>query len=160
KYPYKFLEPSTSNFGIGLFSKYELKEMEAPKLCPDDIRTLIATFSVHDTEITLINTHPIAPLNEQYYDWRNEQLKALAKLATDTDGPLILVGDLNSTCFSPFFKQLLRDGHLSDSEVGFGIQPSWSALWWPAKSPIDCVMFRLPLDHVLIGGPLVTVDRR
>ncbi|MBS1997343.1 MAG: endonuclease/exonuclease/phosphatase family protein [Cyanobacteria bacterium SZAS LIN-2] len=159
-YPYRFIEARDGYFGIGIFSKYELSDQQKLKLCPDDILTLCATIELHGRKIRLINTHPIAPLNDLYYHWRNEQLDALDDLASRSDKPVILAGDLNTSCFSPFFKRLLKRGQLSDSEVGFGVQPSWSAQSWPLQAPIDCVLFRLPLDHVLTKGPLVTVDRR
>jgi len=159
-YPFRFVEAREGSFGIGIFSKYDLTDKQKLKLCPDDILTLCATINVHETKIRLINTHPIAPLNDLLYSWRNEQLDALADLTSQSEDPVILVGDLNLSYFSPFFKRLLNRGHLSDSEFGFGVQPSWSAQWWPLHAPFDCVLFRLPLDHVLTRGPVITVDRR
>ncbi|MBS2010363.1 MAG: endonuclease/exonuclease/phosphatase family protein [Cyanobacteria bacterium SZAS TMP-1] len=159
-YPYTFTDARDGYFGIGIFSKYELADQQLLKLCPDDIPTLCATIDVHGTKIRLVNTHPIAPLNAVFYDWRNEQLDALADLTSRSDMPVILAGDLNASCFSPFFKRLLKRGQLSDSESGFGVQPSWSAQSWPLQASFDCALFRLPLDHVLTKGPLVTVDRR
>jgi len=159
-YPHRFVEAREGNFGIGIFSKYDLQDRQELKLCPDDILTVSATIVVHGTKIKLINTHPIAPLNDLYYAWRNEQLDALADITSKSEDPVIVVGDLNVSYFSPFFKRLLNRGHLTDSEFGFGIQPSWSAQKWPLNAPIDCVLFRLPLDHVLTKGPIDTFDRR
>jgi endonuclease/exonuclease/phosphatase (EEP) superfamily protein YafD len=160
RYPYKIVEGREGNFGIGTFSKFELLDKQELKLCPDDILTLCATINVHGTKIRLINTHPIAPLNDLYYVWRNQQLDALADLASQSNDATVLVGDLNVSYFSPFLKRLLKRGQLSDSEFGFGVQPSWSAQWWPLHAPFDCVLFRLPLDHVLTKGPIVTLERR
>lgn len=159
-YPYRVIEASNGCFGIAIFSKMELLSIERLKLCPDDILTLSAFIDVHGTKLRLINTHPIAPLNDVYYGWRNQQLAALADLSNKTKEPVIVVGDLNLTYFSPFFKRLLKDGNLTDSEFGFGVQPSWSAQWWPLNAPFDCFLFRLPLDHVLFKGPITTQDRR
>ena len=89
-YPYRFVEARDGNFGIGIYSKYELKNQEKLKLCPDNILTLCATINAQGTEIRVINTHPIAPLNDLFYGWRNVQLDALADLTAREKHPVIL----------------------------------------------------------------------
>jgi len=65
--------------------------------------------------------------------------------------PLVLAGDLNTTPFSGVFTRFVRDSGLRDSNLGFGISPTWMR-----KTP----WFAIPLDHVLVSDDLLVYDRR
>ena len=70
---------------------------------------------------------------------RNEQLATLAEFARQSTHPLLLVGDLNISPWSPHFARLLADSGLRDS--GYGISPSWPVGWLPLQIPIDHALF-------------------
>jgi endonuclease/exonuclease/phosphatase (EEP) superfamily protein YafD len=71
---------------------------------------------------------------------RNRQLTEIGNFLADSAGPVILVGDLNTTPWSPAFKDLLQATGLQNSMKGFGIQPTW---------PTTIPLFWIPLDHLL-----------
>lgn len=154
EYPYQMLNPDNGYFGIGLFSKVSLAEAKTLKLSNSDILTQTAIVKIKSTSIRIINTHPIAPLNNEFLSMRNNQLKNLAALSRESNLPVVLAGDLNATQFSPYFKDLLKTGKLKDSNRGFGYQPTW-----PAQLPLlnkisECPLFRIPLDHVLVSDTI------
>jgi len=60
------------------------------------------------------------------------------------------VGDLNSSSWSPAFRDLLRDAGLRDTRLGRGVQSTWPA-WLP--------MVQIPIDHALVS-PGVRVHGR
>lgn len=160
-YPHTFMVPQPGMFGAGILSKVPLTNTEKLYLSEaPDIPTLKATAMIHGRPITILDTHPIAPLGEPTFKIRNEQLDNLADLAAKSKDPVILVGDLNVTPFSPFFKRLVQAGGYFDTTPGFGFQPSWQAQGFPFNKPIDQILFNLPLDHVLVRGPFKTMDRR
>jgi Uncharacterized protein conserved in bacteria len=146
-------------FGIGILSKVELANQEKLYLSEPDNPTLKATISVHGRPITIITTHPIAPLGEPTFQDRNKQLDRLAELPSKTKEPIVLIGDLNVTPFSPFFKRLIEKGGYADTTPGFGFQPTWVAQGFPFNRPMFDQVFNLPLDHVLVHGPLLTLSR-
>jgi endonuclease/exonuclease/phosphatase (EEP) superfamily protein YafD len=79
---------------------------------------------------------------------RNEQLEALARHARATTSlPLVVVGDLNVSPFSPQFRHLLEEGRLRSAADGFGWQPTWPSFLLPAG---------IQIDHALVS-PAVTV---
>jgi endonuclease/exonuclease/phosphatase (EEP) superfamily protein YafD len=68
------------------------------------------------------------------------QLTAIAEWARQQTGSAVVLGDLNATPWSPYFRDLLRDGGL------LNLQPGWGTFsTWPAQLPF----LRIPLDHCL-----------
>lgn len=63
---------------------------------------------------------------------------------SETRGPKLLTGDLNTTMWSHSFTGLLRESGMSDARRGFGLMPSR-----PVPPP---ALLRTPIDHCLVGG--------
>jgi endonuclease/exonuclease/phosphatase family metal-dependent hydrolase len=104
----------------------------------------VRVFSVH-------TTWPVAPASAGR---RNEQLARLAEQARAVTLPLVVVGDLNVTPFSPHFQQLLADGGLRSAADGFGWQPTWPTFMPPAGIQIDhaLVNSRVAVEHFAQGS--------
>jgi endonuclease/exonuclease/phosphatase family metal-dependent hydrolase len=85
---------------------------------------------------------------------RNQQLALLAEHARVVTLPLVVVGDMNITSFSPHFQQLLIDGGLRSAAEGFGWQPTWPTFFPPAGIQIDqaLVNSRVAVEHFTRGG--------
>jgi endonuclease/exonuclease/phosphatase (EEP) superfamily protein YafD len=81
---------------------------------------------------------------------RDRALNAAARWSRARGPRRIVLGDFNVTPWSPSFGRLVRDGRLTNSLDGFGIQVSW-----PESNPL----IRIPIDHALIGPGLATTDR-
>ena len=64
-------------------------------------------------------------------------------------GALIVVGDLNTSPWSPHFRDLLTATGLRNAAAGHGWIPTWPTWFWPAL---------IPIDHVLVRGPLGVED--
>lgn len=99
----------------------------------------------------LLATHPLPPGGADYAAWRNEQLANVAHFIGAVEGEAVVIGDLNTTPWSPYFKQLCRDADLRDSAKGFGLQVSWPTFCWPLG---------IPIDHCLVSPAIGVVDRR
>ena len=67
-------------------------------------------------------------------------------------GGSILIGDLNTTMWSPWFGRLCAKSGLSSVRRGFGVLPSW-----PAPLP---AFLRIPIDHCLVSDDLVVTGCR
>ena len=65
---------------------------------------------------------------------------AQAEAARDSPEPVLLIGDLNVTMFSPHYEQI-EDAGMTNARAGRGVQPTW-----PDWSPV-----RIPIDHVLVS---------
>jgi endonuclease/exonuclease/phosphatase (EEP) superfamily protein YafD len=100
--------------------------------------------------VHLLATHPVSPLTADRAAQRDATLARLAVRATERDAPVIVIGDLNATPWSPKLQDLLLEAELIDSQVGFGHQPSYPA----ARGRLG-----IAIDHVLHSADLTTVAR-
>lgn len=120
-YPYRELQPRGDNFGMAVYSRVPMKEVKVIELAGSTVPTISAQAEIGEDIITFISTHPLPPVSSQYAKTRDRQLVALAELVSRTTGPVVVLGDLNTTSWSPRFADLLRDANLRDSRQGFGL---------------------------------------
>jgi endonuclease/exonuclease/phosphatase (EEP) superfamily protein YafD len=151
-YPHVISRPRSDNFGIAVYSRFPFQKAEILDFGRAELPTVVARLSMDKGELTVIATHPLPPIGSVRAGYRNRQLEALASYIHSVDGPVVLVGDLNTTPWSPHFKRLLREAGLRDSRNGQGIQPTW-----PTELPSP---LRVPLDHVLHSEGLTTLRRK
>ncbi len=150
-YAHTISQPRDDNFGIALFSRHLWETAAVQDLGGFGFESVVARFSLAGQPLTLVGTHPPPPRNAGWTAMRNEQTLEAVRFAASQPGNAIVLGDLNITSWSPYFPALLLAGGLSDSRVGFGVQPSW-----PAHYP---AFFRVPIDHILVS-PGVNVWHR
>ena len=101
--------------------------------------------------IHVLATHPVSPLTAERAAQRDRTLARLAVRATEQDAPVVVVGDLNATPWSPQLQAMALEAELIDSQVGFGLQPSYPA----ARGRLG-----IAIDHVLHSPELTTVARQ
>ncbi len=102
--------------------------------------------------VQVLSTHPLAPTTAERAALRDAQLQFAADWAAEQEGAFLVVGDLNASPWSWAFSRLTSGGHLRNSQIGFGLQPTF-----PATSHL---LFRVPIDHLLHSDGLVVRDRR
>lgn len=107
--------------------------------------------NLDDAPVRILAMHPVSPLTPERADAHAAQVEAIAGWARIQQGPVVIVGDLNATPWTPVFRRLLEDGDLVNSQVGFGLQATWPAWLGP---------FGVPIDHVLHNEQVTTLERR
>jgi endonuclease/exonuclease/phosphatase (EEP) superfamily protein YafD len=105
-----------------------------------------------EVPVTILASHPLAPTDAERASLRDAQLQFAAEWASDQSGPYMVVGDLNATPWSWPFRNLLSTGNLRNSQIGFGVQPSFAA----SSNPL----FRVPIDHLVHSDALLVRQRR
>ena len=150
-YPFSLEAMSSRRFGILLLSRIPFERAEVLQLGHAGFPSLLAQFRFDGQPVTLIATHPYSPVTPRRARLRNQQLEALAHFVKGQPGPVIVVGDLNTTSWAPAFQDLLRVANLRDSRQGFGVQPTW---------PVHLPWLRIPLDHCLVSEEIVITQRR
>ena len=148
-YPFQLIEPRNDNFGIALLSRIAPKQATTISLGSAGLPSIWAEFSMPSVNFTLLATHPLPPINTQYYQYRNEQLQAAAEHLSMQRGPKILVGDLNITPFSSEYRDLESSTGLTNTRYGFGYLATW-----PAGLPV----LQIPIDHVLVSDEINVVN--
>lgn len=149
-YPHRIVEPQAGCFGIMLLSKYPLAHGKVVEISPTGIPSIITDVYFPQGTIAVIGTHPLPPTSGEYSRQRNTQLAALPGVVKEQQHPVLLIGDLNTSPWSPYFVQLLRDSGLKNSMKGFGFQPSW---------PSNLQPLRIPLDHILHAQEITIYNR-
>jgi len=145
-YPYQVVQPSYG--GIGLFSKFPIKDGKLEHFGAMRRPRVVAHLKIQDRYINVVFAHPIIPMRR--IGFRDAEFLQLAKDINATDEPAILAGDLNCTPWSYKFYELMKNTNLKDSEKGFGYQPSWSTFHW---MPLFCI------DHLLSSREITAVKR-
>ncbi len=101
--------------------------------------------------VKILSTHPLAPTTEERAKLRDAQLGFATRWASEQDGAFIVVGDFNATPWSWPFRRLVAEAPLRNSQIGFGLQPSFAAT--------SNALFRVPIDHLLQSEALAVASR-
>ena len=109
-----------------------------------------AVLELGTTEIAVLFLHTESPYTPARNDQLHRALAAAARWSRAVRLPHVVEGDFNTTPWSAAFDTLLRNGHLHNSLVGFGIQPSF-----PAAHPL----LAIPIDNALLSDQLTAVAR-
>jgi endonuclease/exonuclease/phosphatase (EEP) superfamily protein YafD len=150
-YPHHRELPRNDNFGLAFYSRWLVASMESRELGDSEVPAIETRLERDGLSVTLIGFHTLPPVNSVYSAMRNRQLAAAADRARDASGPVIAMGDLNVTPWSPFFGDFVECSGLVDSRQGFGIQPTWTG---------NRRFMRIPIDHVFVSKEIDVVDRR
>lgn len=138
KYPYYKEEARSNNFGIAIYSKIPLDTVITRKYIDKGHPSLIAQIQVNGKALSILATHPVPPLpNQARFEKRNKQYQLIKEdienLSTEN---IILMGDLNTTIYSPNFN-LLKSDKMKDARSGFGLVNSWNAFIPLLRTNID-----------------------
>jgi endonuclease/exonuclease/phosphatase (EEP) superfamily protein YafD len=150
-YPHSVSEPREDNFGIALFSRLPLERAEIVYLGDAEVPSIDVEFLLGEQRVLLVGTHPVPPASPSYFKLRNGQLRAVGIRVLSWPGPAIVLGDLNTTPYSPVFIDLLRVSRLRDTADNFRVQGTWPSTLPP---------LRIPLDHCLVSSNFIVLHRQ
>lgn len=151
QYPQHMEIPEEDNFGIALYTRLPAKQLENHPLGVAQLPTVHAQLEWNGRPFHLLGTHPLPPGSPDTWTWRNDQLREIARFRSTCEGPFLLLGDLNTTPWSPFFRVLMQEASLADARKGFGLQTTWPTFLAP---------MRIPIDHCLLSGEWAVRDFR
>lgn len=145
RFPFQEVRIYGDTFGSALLSSHPMTERTYPYAGVGSIAKEVQTPS---GMLTLLLVHPLAPVNEKAWTWRNQTLQQIVAFCKETDGPILALGDYNCTPWSPVFQDFLKASGLS--------LPDARALprrTWPAGKP----WFWIPIDHFLLTADLTAL---
>jgi endonuclease/exonuclease/phosphatase (EEP) superfamily protein YafD len=150
EYPYCSALPNPGGSGIAVFSRLPITYAEVLAFHgPSYMPGMLVRLRVGETPLTALALHPPTPTRAHRFAKRNTQLAAAAARIRAVEGPRVLIGDLNTTPWSPYFADLVRDSGLRDARAGAGLWTTWPM---PLPSPLQ-----IPIDHCLTSDD-VRVD--
>lgn len=139
-YPYRI---STETPWLTLVSRIPVENMRRLPLDPPipGREQLAADLRIESRAVTIVGMHAIPPLNGETYAQHDKQYDVVEFSIRETDGPVIVFGDINATVYSPSLIGFLRRT---------GLRPVSS----PSQEVTHRPMFGLGIriDHVLIRG--------
>ncbi|HIK09722.1 MAG TPA: endonuclease/exonuclease/phosphatase family protein [Oscillatoriaceae cyanobacterium M33_DOE_052] len=147
--PYSLSYPQDGYYGVAIYSKLPLENGIYQEFGVKGIVSIVADVTVRGKKVTVIGTHPAAPLKVKYFHWRNIQLGEMSRYVSQLNQPTIVIGDLNITMWSPYYKDFIASTGMRNARKGFGVQPTWYK-----KSPI----FAIPLDHCLVSPEIQVLN--
>jgi len=150
-YPFsQYLRASKGRSGVALLSRIPISSGEVGHFGAARLPAVVARFEREGEQLTVVGAHAIAPLGRMRSEYRNQHLATLAQIVRAQTGPVMVLADLNTTSWSPFFRDLLRTTDLRDSRIGFGLQATWPTAFPPLW---------ITIDHCLVS-PRVHVRNR
>lgn len=145
-YPYNNLRETEQYDGTLIFSRFPFASNPINAI-PDPFRlSAVGQFQLAPgQQLTLVAAHPRSPMRVGRMEQRNEHLLSLAAHLAEQPHPLLLMGDMNTTPWSPIFRELEQETGLRNGRLGFGILATWPA-------PLGSL--GIPIDHALISPEL------
>jgi endonuclease/exonuclease/phosphatase (EEP) superfamily protein YafD len=150
-YAHRYATRGVGRMGLLLLSRWPMEAAILPGFSRVE-PAIAAHLLLKDRRVQILSVHTSWPLGPASSALRDRQLALIGEFARAAVGPLIVVGDLNVSPFSPHFQALLAGGNLKSAAQGLGWQPTWPTFLPPAG---------IQIDHALTGpGVFVTGFKR
>ena len=144
EYPHVLSLPRNDNFGIALFSRLPLEQGSVEFIGSSALPSILARVNTVVGPWQVLVTHPVPPVSRFAFDGRNDQFVGLTRTLADLPDPKLVLGDLNSTLWSPYLRDFRRAAGLRSASTGLRAFHTW-----PAGMPL----LALGLDHCLYSEP-------
>ena len=150
-YPYRRIVTRSDNFGIGVMSRYPIKNPAVLNFADRPLPSLSLDIEVKEGRVLhILLTHPVPPISSRWFELRNRLLTEIAQYITaiEEKKDIVVIGDFNVTQFSPFYDDFIEASGLRNASDGYGFCPTW-----PSFLPI-----RIPLDHAFVEKDAIISD--
>ena len=135
-YPYVQTTKLTDAFGMGVFSKYPLTDVNIQIEKVFNTPRIHAVVQTPDGPTNLILVHPLPPYSQEVMKVRNDLIEYTSSLMADSNLPMIVAGDFNTVAWSRHLQPLIKVAKHADSGGT-----------WPSHLPL-----RISIDHVFFNG--------
>jgi len=144
-YPHQVKEPKDNTYGMLLYSRLPLSEVEIKYLVEDDIPSIHAWVHLPSkVKVKLFGLHPRPPVPSENprSTEKDAELVLVAREVAQLNAPVIVAGDLNDVAWSYTTALFQRLSQMLDPRKGRGFFNTFSA-----NNPL----VRIPLDHVFVS---------
>jgi len=141
-FPHRVNHPLENLYGMHLYSKYALEEVEVLDLIEENIPSIHCYLLLNDevkVKCHFLHPAPPSPTENTSSKPRDKELLLIARKMTNKTEPIIVTGDLNDVAWSPTTRAFRRISGLKDPRMGRGMFNTFHA-GYP--------FMRWPLDHI------------
>jgi len=141
-YPHRVNRPLDNLYGMHLYSKYALEDVQVRDLIENDVPSIHCYLVLRDNlkvKCHFLHPAPPSPTENETSKPRDIELLLIAREVADKPEPTIVSGDLNDVAWSPTTRAFRRISGLKDPRMGRGMFNTFHA---------DYPFMRWPLDHI------------
>src|SRR5690606_36614003 len=150
--PHALEHPLDNTYGIALYSRFPLLDVEVREVVEDSIPSIVGAFRLPACDVVhFAFVHPRPPRPGSDTDERDAELVLVARSVENHDGPLHVAGDLNDVAWSYTTTLFQETSGLLDPRVGRGFYSTYHAAY---------PFLRWPLDYVFHSEHLALVEMR
>jgi endonuclease/exonuclease/phosphatase (EEP) superfamily protein YafD len=158
---YRYAHIDREWHGASILSKWPLLAAATRPLAAYGSRAAYVQIDWRGSPFTLLGVHLHWPLGASNAHARNEELGVISAFARDQAGPLLVVGDFNTTRWSYHFQNAVRTSGLNDCARGHRVATSWpSYVAWIGIRIDHCLASRHWRVVDMQTGPFVGSDHR
>lgn len=145
EYPYQVELPIDNTYGMLLYSKLELQNVEINYLINEEVPSIAADITVQGQTVRLHAIHPTPPVpgENTHSTERDAEILMVGKRVKEENIPSIIMGDLNDVAWSYTTELFLKISGMGDPRRGRGMYNTFHA-----KYPF----MRWPLDHFFVSS--------
>lgn len=160
-FPYSIGSNSTDSFSSSqaLFSRWPMVNRRIHDLGYVEGKIIEVTLAPADGNIPvrILALHPGAPRSPELWDLRNATLAFVAaQVSASSLQHQVVIGDINVSPWSPFFRNLVRNSGLQDGVSGHGYLPSWSAF---TANNLVRLLSSAYIDHCLVSRSITVMAK-
>lgn len=145
-YPHHVEIPAEGARGIALFSRLPFDSTQTVML--DTMPAIEAVVRTPSGPLTVLGVHLFSPKSPTDAAARDRQLQQMAERVASRRLPVVMIGDLNITPYSPVYRDFLQQTGFTDTRQGRTLSPSW-----PAFLPV----LGIPIDHCIVSPDVAVV---
>lgn len=142
EYPYSVEVPQDNTYGMLLYSKYKLVDVEVNFWVKDDVPSISCKIMLPSGErVQLWGLHPEPPVPGESLTStaKDKELSMIALKAKECKLPVIVMGDLNDVAWSYTTSLFTKTSGLLDVRKGRGFYSTFSAHHWFVRFPLDYI---------------------
>ncbi|WP_460313342.1 endonuclease/exonuclease/phosphatase family protein [Aliiglaciecola aliphaticivorans] len=152
KYPYRVNKPLENLYGMHVYSKFEISDLQVMELIEKDVPSVHCY--IHFAQNVKVKFHfmhpaPPSPTENETAKPRDKELLLIADEVKNSLQPTIVTGDLNDVAWSPTTRNFRHKSGLQDPRIGRGFFNTFHA---------DYPVIRWPLDHLFHSHHFMLID--